>query len=111
MTEFDPDRIRARLAEVGEEWAELDAAANLLEETKKSVLAELMTVHRADGVTSHAQCESLALADPAYRLHLTQMITARKEANKARVRWETGKMWAELRRSQESTKRAEMGMR
>jgi len=110
VIEFDPDRIRERLCEVGEEWAELDAAANLLEETKKTVLAELMQAHKAN-VSSHAQCESLALADPGYRLHLTQMVAARKEANKAKVRYDTGKMWAELRRSQESTRRAEMGMR
>jgi hypothetical protein len=107
MSDFDPDRIRARLSEVGEEWAELDAAANLLEETKKSVLSELKL--RSEG--SDAARETQALADPAYRLHITQMITARKEANKAKVRYDTGKMWAELRRSQESTKRAEMGMR
>jgi hypothetical protein len=111
MIDFDPDRIRERLCEVGEEWAELDAAANLLEETKKTVLAELMQTHRSDGVTSHAQCEALALADPAYRLHLAKMVAARKDANKAKVRYDTGKMWAELRRSQESTRRAEMGMR
>jgi hypothetical protein len=108
MTDFDPDRIRSRLAEVGEEWAELDAAANLLEETKKSVLAELML--SAEGGTSAAK-EMQALAAPAYRLHLANMVAARKEANKAKVRYDTGKMWAELRRSQESTKRAEMGMR
>lgn len=108
MSDFDPDRIRARLAEVGEEWAEMDAAANLLEETKKSILAELFL--KADGSSVTAK-ENVALADPAYRLHIASMVTARKEANKAKVRWETGKMWAELRRSQESTKRAEMGMR
>jgi hypothetical protein len=108
VIDFDPDRIRERLCEVGEEWAELDAAANLLEETKKTVLAELML--KAEGGTMAAR-ESAALSDPAYRLHLAKMVSARKDANKAKVRYDTGKMWAELRRSQESTRRAEMGMR
>ena len=108
MTDFDPDRIRARLVEVGDEWADKDAAATLLEETKKTVLAELML--KAEGTTAAAK-EMNALADPVYRLHITNMVTARKEANKAKIRWDSGKTWAELRRSQESTKRAEMGMR
>lgn len=108
MTEFDPDKIRERLAEVGEDWADKDAAANLLEETKKTLLAELML--SADASTK-ADREMKALADPAYKLHITNMVVARKEANKARVRFETGKMWAELRRSQESTRREEMRIR
>lgn len=108
MTEFDPDRIRERLVEVGEDWADKDAAASLLEETKKTVLAELRL--KAEGSTGAAK-EMNALADPVYRHHVTSMVAARREANKAKIRWETGKTWAELRRSQESTKRAEMGMR
>lgn len=108
MTEFDPDRIRERLVQVGEEWAELDAAATLLEETKKSVLAELMLTAP---YKTKAERETCALADPAYKLHLANMVAARKEANKARVKWETGKMWAELRRSLESTRREEMRIR
>jgi hypothetical protein len=108
VSDFDPDRIRARLVEVGEDWADKDAAATLLEETKKTVLAELML--KADGSSAAAK-EMNALADPVYRLHVTNMVTARREANKAKIRWETGKTWAELRRSAESTKRAEMNLR
>ena len=108
MIDFDPDKIRERLAEVGEEWADKDAAANLLEETKSVLLAELMLA--ADG-TSKADREMHAKANAAYRLHITNMVTARKDANRARVRFETGKMWAELRRSQESTRREEMRIR
>lgn len=107
MFEFDPDRIRERLSEVGEDWADKDAAASLLEETKKTLLAELMV--GLDG--SKTDREMKALADPTYRLHITNMVTARKEANRARVRYETGKMWAELKRSQESTRRAEANIR
>jgi hypothetical protein len=38
-------------------------------------------------------------------------VTARKAANKARVRYDSARVLAELRRSQESTRRAEMTMR
>jgi hypothetical protein len=108
VSDFDPDRIRERLAQVGEEWADADAAANLLEETKNSVLSELMNTANA---SSEAERKRIAQADPAFKLHLANMVTARKEANRARVRYETGKMWADLRRSQESTKREEMRIR
>jgi hypothetical protein len=108
VSDFDPDKIRERLAQVGEEWADKDAAANLLEETKNSLLAELMNTANA---TSEAERKRIAQADPAFKLHLANMVSARKEANRARVRYETGKMWAELRRSQESTKREEMRIR
>jgi hypothetical protein len=108
MSEFDPDKIRERLAQVGEEWADKDAAANLLEETKNSLLAELMNTANA---SSEAERKRIAQADPAFKLHLANMVSARKEANRARVRYETGKMWAELKRSQESTIREQMRIR
>jgi hypothetical protein len=108
MSDFDPDRIRQRLVEVGEEWCDKEAAASLLEETKKTVLAELKL--KAEG-TSDAAKETQALADPVYKLHVTNMILARKEANKAKVRWDSAKTWSELRRSKESTMREEMRMR
>jgi len=107
MTDFDPDRIRTRLVEVGEEWAELDAAANVLEETRKTILAEIML--KCEG--SQAAKEMQALADPSYKLHVTKMVAARKEANRAKVKFETGKMWAELMRTRESTRRAEATIR
>ena len=108
MSEFDPDRIRERLQEVGEEWADRDAAANLLEETKGSLLAELMNT--ASGA-SETERKRIAQADPAYKLHITNMVTARKEANRAKVTYDTGKMWADLKRSSESTRRAEINLR
>lgn len=105
---LNPDEIHERLRLAGEEWADKDAAANSLEETKPVVLAEL--TNQAAG-SSAAEKKSVALAEPAYKLHLTSMVAARKEANRAKVRYDTGKIWAELKRTQESTKRAEMTQR
>ena len=101
---FDPTEIAERMRLAGEEWSDLDAAANMLEETRKSVLAELM--NQAEG--SMAARESEALADPVYKLHITNMVTARKEANRARVKYDTAKAWVELVRTSEATKRAEL---
>ena len=109
MNEFDPDKIYHNIVTAGEEWADKEAAAELLEETRKTVLAEL--VNSIPSAMSMAARESQALADAAYRLHITNMVVARKEANKARMRYDAVKVLGEMRRSQESTRRAEMNLR
>jgi hypothetical protein len=106
MKHFSPDEIHERLRLAGEEWADKDAAASALEETRKTLLAELFL--NAAPSTTVKESEMRALADPAYKLHTTNMVAARKEANRAKVRYETARVWAELRRSLESTRRAEM---
>jgi hypothetical protein len=105
---FDPDKAFDALVKAGEDWADKQAAAELLEETKKSVLARLMI--SADA-TSQGQREMLALADEQYTEFVTGMVSARKAANKARVRYDSAKVLAELRRSQEATRRSEMNLR
>ena len=105
---MDADAIYQSLVKAGEEWADLDAAASLLEETKKSVLAKLMA--EADA-SSMAGKEMYALADSKYEAFITGMVSARKLATKARVRYDSAKTLSELRRSEESTRRAEMTFR
>jgi len=102
---FDPTEIAERMRLAGEEWSDLDAAANMLEETRKSVLAELVNQSKGGSIAAK---ESEALANPAYKLHLTNMVNARREANRARVKYDTSKMWVELVRTSEATKRAEL---
>lgn len=106
--DLDPDRIYQNLVAAGESWADADAAATLLEETKKSVLAKLMNESDAASIAAK---EMYALADPAYREHVAGMVNARKAATKAKVRYDSAKVLAELRRSQEATRRAEANIR
>ena len=105
---FDPDKAFDAILRAGEDWADKQAAADLLEETRKSVLARLML--EADATTQAAR-EMYALAEKQYTDFIEGMVTARKAANKARVRYDSAKVLAELRRSQESTRRAEMSIR
>ena len=107
MSDFDPDAIYQKLVDAGEEWTDKDAAANLLEETKKTLLAELMNGFQG----SNAERERCALADTTYKHHLKSMVMARKEANRSKVRYDSMKVLAELRRTQQSTRRAEMTLR
>lgn len=105
---LDSDRAWVALVGYGDDWADKDSAANLLEETKKSVLAEIKA--KSEGKSDAAK-EMAALADPAYREHLGAMVAARRDSNKARVRYDSARVLAELRRSEESTRRAELTMR
>lgn len=107
MSDFDPEAIYRRLNDAGDEWVDKNAAAEILEETKKTVIAEIM-----NGLNGPAsERERIALADSIYRLHLTNMVTARKDANRARVRYDSVRVLAEMRRTQESTRRAEANIR
>ena len=108
MTDFNPDRIYAALVKAGGEWADCESAACLLEETKKTVLAELINQSTESTVAAR---EQKALADPVYRLHVTNMVSARHKANRAKVAYDAQKVLGELRRTEQSNLRAEMGIR
>lgn len=99
---INPQSIYEKLAKLGEEWARANYAADILEEVKKPELARLMSKHEG----TQAAKEQLALADPIYRAHLTNMCEARREANIAKVKYDSARMWAELMRTQAATERA-----
>jgi hypothetical protein len=105
---FDPEKMYERIVAAGESWADAEAAAALLEETRKTVLAKLMN---DSDMTSIAGKEMTALGSDDYKKFVEGMVKARAAANKARVKYDSAKILAELRRSQESTKRAEMSLR
>jgi hypothetical protein len=118
--DFDPVRLTAEVTVLGEEWADSEAAASSLEETRKSVLAKLILEYvesRLSGDVGSkartmpvAQAEARALSDPRYEQHVELMVNARREAQRARVRYDMGKMKLELMRSLQATMRQEMHM-
>ncbi|EQD51400.1 prasinophyte-specific protein 3 [mine drainage metagenome] len=114
VLEIDVDREVAAVAAFGLEWAEKHETASLLEETKKTLLAqligEILAASRKDGKNgvSFAQAEMEALADVRYEAHLNEMTQARREANKARVRHETAGVRLEMLRSLMANRREEM---
>ena len=105
---LDSDKAYDALIKAGEDWADKDAAANLLEETKSSILAKLKN---ESGAKSDAAAETLAKCHPDYQAHLDRMCEARRVANRAKVKYDSAKILAEMRRSEESTRRAEMTFR
>lgn len=105
---LDSDRAYDALIKAGEDWADKDAAACLLEENRKSVLAKYKN---ESGEKSDAARETLALCHDNYLEHVAMMVEARRIANRARVKYDSAKVLAEMRRSEESTRRAEMTLR
>lgn len=107
---LDPDKIYHEVSTAGEEWADRKSAYEALDDNTKSVLAELMS-NFMDGKTSKAEAEMRALASGDYKNHLASLQAARKAWLRSQVRYDSLKMLSELRRSQESSRRAEMGLR
>lgn len=86
------------------QWVELDAAANLLEETKSSVLSERMA---ALGDMPVSRAEMTVKASKEWRDFLEAMVNARKSANLAKVRVDWIRMRAQEAMSREATARLE----
>lgn len=110
MSELDPDKIRERLIEVGNEWADNKSAFEALDDLTKTVLAEITTEFLPSSA-SKTEAETRGLSSQKFKVHLESKAAARREWLRSEVKWKTGLMWAELRRSKESTVREEMRMR
>ena len=108
LSKYDPDKLHARIVELGTTWAEADGAASMLEETRKSVLAQYALKMPGNSATAK---DTAALACEPYQDHVRAMVAARTKANRLRVEYEAGKQWIEMSRSLESTRRAEMTLR
>lgn len=108
MIPFDPDKVAEELSDRGYRWSDADAAYKALEDVSKSVLAECMI---GAGDVSAAKAEMIARASMKYAEHLKALDKARREANLTRVDYDTYRVWIELKRSENATRRAEMGLR
>lgn len=105
--DYDPSAIFDQLVQTGEEWADKEAAACLLEEMRKPALAGLKVATEAK---SDAASETLALASHEYREHVRKMIDARHAATVARVRYDATRALADALRTKASTLRAEASL-
>lgn len=98
-----PFSERFRLA--AETWVDAEAAAQLLEDTKSTVLAHKVAVF---GDIPVNRAENLVKQTPEWRTYLEEIVTARKEANLAKVRMETERLRFMENQSREANARAEM---
>ena len=102
---FDPNKVAEKIRLAGDDWADKDYAASLLEETKKVLYSKLFLESTEKTV---AEREAWANSHPDLKQHIEQMTLARREANKARVKYKSAEEWVGLVRTLEATKRQEM---
>lgn len=100
---FQPQDIYEDLVKLGTEWADAEEVADLLEETKKTLIAQLAAECQEKSVAAK---EAYAYAHKEYVEHLKVMTSARKTANRAKVRYDSRRVFAELLRTQAATERA-----
>lgn len=108
---LDADHIYHEVTTAGETWADCKAAYEALDGLTKTVLADITANFLPPVCASRVEAESRALASRDYKEHLAEKSAARKAWLVAEVKYKGLIMLAELRRTQESTKRAEMNLR
>jgi hypothetical protein len=114
VLQLDPNKEVAEVERLGLEWVEKDEQASILEETKKTVLAQLIREEQLASKSTGGkgipmnQAESNALASPVFESHLKGMVAARAEANRAKVRYDSARIRIELLRSLIAARREEM---
>ena|SRR5271155_5042151 len=92
MTSHSEDRPFSDLyREAGEDWADKEAAATLLEDCKSAVMAQWCLEH---GDIPVNRAEQNVKSSPKWERYITDMVEARKKANKARIMLESIKMRA-----------------
>jgi hypothetical protein len=96
-----------RYREAGEEWADKEAAASLLEECRSAVMAQEQTKL---GDIPVNRAEQTVKASPAWKEYNEKMVEARRQANIAKVNLEATRMKFLEWNNVEANARAEMRM-
>ena len=105
---LDADRIYHEVTQAGETWADAKSAYEALDGLTKTVLADITTNFLPPVCSTRIEAESRALASSDYKEHLAEKSKARRVWLLAEVKYKGLVMLAELRRTQESTRRQEM---
>lgn len=103
---FIPEDVYREWIEAGNDWADKLAAAELLENTIRTLRAKLTLDAKRAEQCSMAQAEEIAYSCTDYRQALVEASNARKEANRARVRYDATRALFEARRTVEASHRA-----
>jgi|SRR5882724_415258 len=93
--------------EAASEWANCDAAASLLEETRSAVLSDMVTEMLSKNISMAVnRAEALVKSSSRWRAFVTDMVELRRKANMAKVTTEYIRMRHSEEMSQEATHRA-----
>lgn len=89
----------------GEHWADCEAAASLLEDTKSAFLAQRVAMQ---GDIAVNRAENIVKASPEWVKYVKTSVEARKAANIAKVRYEYERARFTEWNSEQANHRAEM---
>jgi hypothetical protein len=104
---LDPDKVAEELSKRGKAWAELNGAYQALDDATKSILSDIAG-RLNEG--SEASRERSARSSADFREHLAALADARTKAAIAKVNYDVFNVWIDMKRSEASYKKAEMGL-
>jgi hypothetical protein len=106
----NPIEIYQSMVKAGDEMADAEFQNRILNDSTKSVLAQLtIEARQVDGVSSQAEALSIALSASTYRDHIIACAEANRMAEKKKIRYYGQKTLSDLYRSEEASHRATMG--
>jgi hypothetical protein len=105
---LDADKVYNAIVQSAKDWAVADEKWRNLKEMDSIILAEIINHQSGE---SFAERKSKALASPEYKLHKVNLVSSKTEANIKLAMYKAAQNLAELRRTEESSRRAEMGIR
>ncbi len=109
---FDANILADQVRSIGEDYADKRAAADLLDSTTKSVLAQLTLRFRAENPdASRKEAEDMAMASADYRDHINAVVESQRIANRARANWESVQAFVRAMQTAAANRRAEMNLR
>lgn len=100
--------IALQYSRAGNQWAEAEAAASLLEDLKSSVLSERIADLVADDPKMAInRAEAAVKASQEWKQYIHQMVDARKQANRLKVQMEVLRMRFAQWQSEQANQRIE----
>lgn len=110
-SDFDVPVLYRLLHDAGEAWTSADKVAAMLEETRKPLTAALILDQLQDarlaGIKlAKTDAELVAACDSRYLHHVEAMVSARKQANLYRVRYDSARQLIDMLRTQEANHRS-----
>jgi hypothetical protein len=107
MTEGDNRSWADKYRHAGEEWADLESAAQLLEDCKSAVMAQKQSVL---GDIPVNRAEQTVKASPDWMKYIEECVKARHQANLAKIKLEALKMEFSEWNNSQANERAEFKM-
>ena len=102
-----PADVYREFIKTGTAWADAHCTASQLEDQLKSMLAQItIEAKEVDGVSSMTEAKEIALSATMYRDAIRSAISARREANVAKITYEATKSLFDAQRTAEATERA-----